>query len=227
MRYIPGGCTGIFQPCDVGIQRILKHAMKKTALSHIVKETVAHLNNNEDPGTILLTKAVKVLRNRLVEWLVNGYKAINKPEIVKKVRTSPPTCNLFWRTLIVQAWELCKVGEIYLSYNCLTSPEVRQTLVGLRNTNPILYEQLSAPPPSAPMPPPPPEQNGPYPEDQEHEDDEGFMDSSLSIDKVVSWIADEAPGELVDSSHSGHWDLFRTGKFQEYIPISSNILTLI
>ena len=87
VRYIPGGCTGIFQPCDVGIQRILKHAMKKTALSHIVKETVAHLNNNENPGTIILTKTVKVLRNRSVEWLVKGYQTINRPEIVKKVRT--------------------------------------------------------------------------------------------------------------------------------------------
>ena len=90
VRYVPGGCTGIFQPCDVGIQRILKHAMKKTALSHIVKETVALLDNNEDPGTILLTKTVGVLRNRSVEWLVNGYKAINKPEIVKKVFVSYP-----------------------------------------------------------------------------------------------------------------------------------------
>ena len=88
VRYVPGGCTGVIQPCDVGIQRILKHAMKKTALSHIVKETVAHLNNNKDPGTILLAKVIKVLRNRSVEWLVNGYKAINKPEIVKKVCTS-------------------------------------------------------------------------------------------------------------------------------------------
>ena len=85
VRYVPGGCTGIFQPCDVGIQRILKHAMKKTALSHVVKETVAHLNKDEDPGTILLTKAIKVLRNHSVEWLVKGYEAINKPEIVKKV----------------------------------------------------------------------------------------------------------------------------------------------
>ena len=61
IRYVPGGCTGLIQPCDVGIQRILKHAMKKTALSHIVKETVAHLDNNEDPETILLTKTVGVL----------------------------------------------------------------------------------------------------------------------------------------------------------------------
>jgi hypothetical protein len=94
VRYVPGGCTGIIQPFDVGIQRILKLATKKTALSHIVKETVAHLNSNEDPGTILLTKTIRVLRNRSVEWLVNGYKPISKPEIVKKVCTSHSTCNL-------------------------------------------------------------------------------------------------------------------------------------
>jgi len=88
LRYVPGGCTGVLQPCDVGIQRILKHAMKKTALSHIVKETVAHLDNNKNPGTILLAKTIGILRNRSVEWLVNGYNAINKPEIVKKVRVS-------------------------------------------------------------------------------------------------------------------------------------------
>ena len=45
-----------------------------------------------DPGTILLTKAIRILRNQLVEWLVNGYKAINKLEVVRKVCTSsfPP-----------------------------------------------------------------------------------------------------------------------------------------
>jgi hypothetical protein len=37
--------------------------MKKTALSHIVKETVTHLDDNEDPKTILLTKSIGVLRN--------------------------------------------------------------------------------------------------------------------------------------------------------------------
>ena len=63
--------------------------MKKTALSHIVKETVAHLNNNKDPGMILLTKTIGVLRNRSVEWLVNGFNTINKSEVVKKVGPLP------------------------------------------------------------------------------------------------------------------------------------------
>ena len=83
--------------------------MKKTALSHIVKETVAHLDNNEDPGTILLTKAVGVLRDQSVEWLVNGFNAINKSEVVKKV--PPPLTHLSGSYLIllvglgvVQSW---------------------------------------------------------------------------------------------------------------------------
>ena len=85
IRYVPGGCTGIFQPCDVGIQRVLKHTMRKTALLHVVNETVAHLEKNKDPGTIVLEKGIRELRNRSVEWLVNGYNAINNREFVKKV----------------------------------------------------------------------------------------------------------------------------------------------
>ena len=85
IRYVPGGCTGVFQPCDVGIQRILKHAMRKTALSHVVNETIAHLEKDKDPGTIVLEKGICELRNRSVEWLVNGYNAINNRDFVKKV----------------------------------------------------------------------------------------------------------------------------------------------
>lgn len=96
IRYIPGGCTGVFQPCDVGIQRILKHAMRKTALSHVVKETVAHLDKNTDPGTIMLEKGIRELRNRSVEWLVDGYNAINNRDLVKKVIIcSSCSCSLY------------------------------------------------------------------------------------------------------------------------------------
>lgn len=88
IRYVPGGCTGVFQPCDVGIQRVLKHAIRKAALSHVVNETIAHLEQNRDPGMIVLEKGIRELRNRSVEWLVSGYNAINNRDFVKKVRTS-------------------------------------------------------------------------------------------------------------------------------------------
>jgi hypothetical protein len=66
--------------------------------------------------------------------------------------------------------------------------------------DPTLFNQLSVPTPLTPVPPPPEHGFGSYPEDQEHEDDEKFVDSSLSIDQVVAWIADEALGEMVDLS---------------------------
>ena len=72
--------------------------------------------------------------------------------------------------------------------------------MGLRDTNTTLHEQLSAPPPSVPMPPPPPDHNGSYPEDQEHEDDKTFIDSSLSVDELVAWIADDAQGVIAGFS---------------------------
>ena len=89
IRYVPGGCTGVFQPCDVGIQCVLKHAMRKTALWHIVNKTVAQLEHNRDPGTIILEKGIRELRNCSVEWLVNGYNAINNRDFVKKVFDLP------------------------------------------------------------------------------------------------------------------------------------------
>jgi hypothetical protein len=84
--YIPGGCTGIFQPCDVRIQQALKHAMRRTALAHVVKETEEELASGADPASIVLSKGIGVLRDWCVEWMVNGYNTINNPCLVKKVR---------------------------------------------------------------------------------------------------------------------------------------------
>ena len=69
--------------------------------------------------------------------------------------------------------------------------------MGLRNRFSTL-RTLSIPPPSTPMPPPPPENDGFYPKDQEREDGEKLIDSSLSIDEVAAWIADEMLGAKLD-----------------------------
>jgi hypothetical protein len=54
---------------------------------------------------------------------------------------------------------------INLSYECLMSPEVCQTLVGLHSADPTLFNQLSVPTPLAPVAPPPKHGSGSYPED--------------------------------------------------------------
>lgn len=86
--YVPGGCTGLAQPCDVGIQRPFKHAMRRTAHSHVIDETLAQLRTGAEARDIRLEKNIGPLRDRCVEWLVNGYHAINDPVLVKKVRRS-------------------------------------------------------------------------------------------------------------------------------------------
>ncbi|KIK80134.1 hypothetical protein PAXRUDRAFT_159480 [Paxillus rubicundulus Ve08.2h10] len=36
LQFVPGGCTGILQPCDVGIQRVFKHLLKRSYHADIV-----------------------------------------------------------------------------------------------------------------------------------------------------------------------------------------------
>lgn len=85
LRYIPGGTTGLAQPCDVGIQRPYKLSIKRSQLQDIVNETRAHLNANDDPTMLKLDNRVGTLRDRSVAWTVNAWKDINRPELVRKV----------------------------------------------------------------------------------------------------------------------------------------------
>ena len=86
IHYIPANCTGLFQPCDVGIQQIPKLAIRRSALKDIVDNTMQQLNAGVQPNKVVFEKKLPVIWDRSVAWLVNGYEAINKCEIVKKVK---------------------------------------------------------------------------------------------------------------------------------------------
>ena len=85
IHYVPANCTGLFQPCDVGIQRILKLAIRRSALRDIVNDTMQQLKSGVEPGRVVFEKKLAVVRNRSVGWLVNAYEAINNHELVEKV----------------------------------------------------------------------------------------------------------------------------------------------
>lgn len=85
-RFVPGNCTGIAQPCDVGVQRPFKLAVKRSQHADIVNEALTLLRRNQDtPSALRLDTTLPTLRDRSVQWLLNGYHAINKPEIIKQV----------------------------------------------------------------------------------------------------------------------------------------------
>ncbi|EJD48848.1 hypothetical protein AURDEDRAFT_60543 [Auricularia subglabra TFB-10046 SS5] len=85
LDYVPGGCTGIWQPCDVGIQRGLKHVIRRCQHADVVEETFHALEEGTAPEKIKLDTALPVLRQRSVKWLVQAYHEMNDPKIVQMV----------------------------------------------------------------------------------------------------------------------------------------------
>ncbi len=92
--FVPGGCTGDAQPCDVGIQRPLKLSIKRSYHEDVVNDVLAQLDQNAEVVVLGGTRAQ--LRNNSVRWLVNAYRDLNKPDLVKKVfiRTCIPLWSL-------------------------------------------------------------------------------------------------------------------------------------
>ncbi|KAG9094947.1 hypothetical protein FRC06_010308 [Ceratobasidium sp. 370] len=64
IKFIPAGCTGLFQACDV--------------------ETVHALKSGVKPECVVNDQSLLTLRHRSVRWLVQGYHAINKPSLITK-----------------------------------------------------------------------------------------------------------------------------------------------
>ena len=95
-----------------------------------------------------------------------------------------------------------------LSYKCLRSAEVSQAIIGLRLTNPQLYEEITAPSASI-LPVLPSASDGNYPEDREDtgQDDDVFFDSSLSVEEAISQIIDlpntQVPIDVYGSDDEG------------------------
>ena len=145
--FIPGGCTPLLQACDVGIQKILKIAIKKSSHADVVEETLSKLKDGMSPASVQVQKKLGILRDRSVKWLVDGYKAINKADIVKKVSTYvapllPRTDSLYVSRS--QAFRLCQAGPFNLSFESLTSLEARQALNELRQSDPEFYTEITS-----------------------------------------------------------------------------------
>lgn len=83
LDFVPGGCTSVFQPCDVGIQRPFKLSMKRSYHEDVVTEVLDQMNSGEDD--VNFDVRVGILRNRSVRWIWNAYKTVKNEDLVKKV----------------------------------------------------------------------------------------------------------------------------------------------
>jgi hypothetical protein len=83
LDFVPGGCTGVAQPCDVGIQRLFKLSLKRSYHEDVVNDIVDQLKaGNKFPS---IDTRLAVIRDQSVRWLWNAYQSINNVDLVKKV----------------------------------------------------------------------------------------------------------------------------------------------
>lgn len=83
LDYVPGGCTSVAQPCDVGIQRPFKLSIKCSYHEDVVAEILDQLKDNTSPVSI--DTQLPMLRDRSTRWIWNGYESIRKEGLVTKV----------------------------------------------------------------------------------------------------------------------------------------------
>jgi hypothetical protein len=143
VNFVPARMTGLFQPCDVGFQRIFKLLLKKSAHKDVIEEVLAKLEAGTAAEGIIIDAHIKLLCNCTVCWLWVAYNNLNTPLLVKQV--SDQDCLHVHALTNFQAWEMCKGGEFNLSYQSLVSSEAMQILHELPNMDPEFYAELTQP----------------------------------------------------------------------------------
>ena len=83
VSFIPNGCTGVWQPLDVGIQRAMKLSMQRSAHQDVVKEVQDRLTKGVTD--IKVDTTVGTLRDRSVKWVVNTIHDLDHLDLILKV----------------------------------------------------------------------------------------------------------------------------------------------
>jgi DDE superfamily endonuclease len=81
--FVPAGCTGVAQPCDVGIQHVFKHIMNQCFMEDVVGMALAQLDKGE---AISLDEWLPTLCNASVRWLWTAYQILNKKSYKRSAR---------------------------------------------------------------------------------------------------------------------------------------------
>jgi DDE superfamily endonuclease len=80
--FVPGGCTGISQPLDIGINRPFKQSIKVSYHADLVDDFLGQMKENR---ALEFDTHIGPLRDASVGWIWNAYQVIQREELVKKV----------------------------------------------------------------------------------------------------------------------------------------------
>lgn len=106
--FVPAGCTGILQPCDVGLQRIYKYHIKLAAVQYFQETVQAQLQSGTPPADIRIMDNIGKLRNQTATWVLAAIRYLQDPAR---------------KGLVPTAWKNRRMNQYNLSWECITSKE--------------------------------------------------------------------------------------------------------
>jgi hypothetical protein len=108
---VPANCTGVFQPADVGLNRVIKHFLRQENLQRFVNAYQAQVDSGITPDQVKFTTSLTELCDKSVHPLINMYEyfqTFEGSQIVKK------------------SWEKCHVNDtLNLGHTFLDSRQAR------------------------------------------------------------------------------------------------------
>lgn len=80
--FVPGGCTPVFQPCDVGLQPIFKHHIRLTASDYCISFVTQAIDQGIPHAEICFRLKVQPLHEQTSHWVYNAMEELKQdPEL--------------------------------------------------------------------------------------------------------------------------------------------------
>jgi len=113
--FVPAGCTGIFQPCDVGLQRVYKQHIRLAASNYFISMVRSQIEEGVCPEEVKLSTALPPLRDATAAWVLHSINHLNEPA-QQSIRN--------------KSWSNCQVKNWNISWECLSSATARAAFMG-------------------------------------------------------------------------------------------------
>ncbi|KAF8535805.1 hypothetical protein BDD12DRAFT_750652 [Trichophaea hybrida] len=123
IHFVPAGCTCIFQPCDVGLQCILKHQIHRSARFYLTIQVRNQIENGISPEKVDIRISLPLLRDTSAHWIMDATYHLNHSQQMK---------------IPQNAWASCCVKNWKLSWDCLISGAAQGIFIAKDKA--ILYE---------------------------------------------------------------------------------------
>ncbi|PBK85839.1 hypothetical protein ARMGADRAFT_1087111 [Armillaria gallica] len=125
--FVPRNCTGLLQPADIGLQRIIKHGLKQELFQWMIEQQRLQVASGTAPSDVALTTSYPALQDASIHGLVKVYDQMTSAN---------------GRKIVQKAWEKCQAKEWCLSEACLTDRKTHKALNMYLTTHPEFQQEI-------------------------------------------------------------------------------------